>query len=454
MNVVLAKLTDWLFRQPAAPRPRWQSLILAIGQYLYALARDLLAGQLTLRAMSLVYTTLLSVVPLLAFSFSLFKGFGIHNNLKNELYNLMAPLGEKGVEITDAVINTVDNVEGGILGTVSLAFFIYTAIAMVQKVESSFNFVWQVDHAHNLARRITEYISILLIGPLVMAIALTLIASISSNTIVVQIASIEPFGSAIVMLGKLLPYLLVTAVFTFLYKFLPNAAVSFRAALAGGFASGVLWATAGALFASFVAVSATRNAIYSTFAVAISALIWLYVSWLILLIGAQIAFYADNPTFLKLGRRMPSLSNEFRERLAMNVMLLVGQAFRADGVRVDSETVADQVNVPALSLGTVLDDLAAEGLLRFGEDGALVPGREMNRITVRNIYEAIRRRGDHEAATTPIWSAPVNRLFGELTRAGDDVFSDMSLADWLSAESGEDGKRSASSAAENALPPA
>ena len=431
MNAIVDRLEAWLFREPEAPRPRWQRLSLTLGQYLYALSRDLFGGQLTLRAMSLVYTTLLSVVPLLAFSFSLFKGFGIHNNLKNELYTLMAPLGEKGEEITNWVIRTVDNVEGSVLGTVSLAFFIYTAIAMVQKVESSFNFVWQVDHARNLARRITEYISILLIGPLVMAIALTLIASISSNDIVVQIASIEPFGSAILLLSKTLPYLLVIGVFTFLYKFLPNATVSLRSALMGGVASGFLWATAGALFASFVAVSATRNAIYSTFAVAISALIWLYVSWLILLIGAQIAFYAEHPVFLKLGRRAPTLSNEFRERVALNVMYLVGRGFRDGGNEVKPDQLAEQLNVPALSLGAVLADLAAQGLLRFTDEGTLLPGREMSRMTVQDVYDAIRRHGEFETTSTPIWSEPVSRLFGDLSHAGESVFAGMSLADWL-----------------------
>ncbi|MEL7537241.1 MAG: YihY/virulence factor BrkB family protein [Pseudomonadota bacterium] len=431
MNAITTTLETWLFRQPDAPRPRWQRLLLTVGQYLYALSRDLLGGQLTLRAMSLVYTTLLSIVPLLAFSFSLFKGFGIHNNLETELYNVMAPLGEKGKEITDWVITTVDNVEGSVLGTISLAFFIYTAIAMVQKVESSFNFVWQVEHVRNLARRITEYISVLLIGPLAMAIALTLIASISSNTLVMRLASIEPFGSAMVMLGKILPVLLVIGVFTFLFKFLPNATVSFRAALTGGVASGIFWATAGSLFASFVAVSTTRNAIYSTFAVAISALLWLYVSWLILLIGAQIAFYAQHPVFLKLGRTSPTLSNEFRERLALNVMFLVADSFRSGENQLDVDSVAAQLNVPTLSLGAVLADLAADGLVRFTEQGTLLPGRELSRLRIRDVYDSIRRHGNEEFTGTPVWSAPVQHLFTDLDSAGVGVFGELSLADWL-----------------------
>ncbi len=437
MNRLTATLERWLFDRGNRADPLWQRAVRRACQYLYALTRDLTSGQLTLRAMSLVYTTLLSVVPLLAMSFSLFKGFGVHNNLKDELFNLMAPLGEKGAEITEWVIRTVDNVEGSVLGTVSLAFFIYTAIAMVQKVESSFNFVWQVEHSRNLARRVTEYISVLLVGPLVMAIALTLIASISSNSLVVRLSEIEPFGSAMVMVGKTLPYLLVTGVFTFLFKFLPNATVRFRAALAGGLASGFLWATAGAVFASFVAVSTTRNAIYSTFAVAISALIWLYVSWLILLIGAQISFYVQHPVFLKIGRDTPRLSGEFRERVALNVMLLVGRAFREGDAPVTVNTLAELTNIQPISLASVVGDLVSEGVLSYTESDTLLPGREMSRLKLRDIRAAIRQRGDQDAASAPVWTPAAESLFDELEASSATVLTETSLTDWLDTTYGD-----------------
>ncbi|HEX6259515.1 MAG TPA: YhjD/YihY/BrkB family envelope integrity protein, partial [Woeseiaceae bacterium] len=147
-------------------------------RYLYGLIRDILAGQLTLRAMSLVYTTLLSVVPLIAMSFSVLKGLGVHNDLKPFLYQGLAPLGEQGRQITDEVINLVDNVKGGLLGSVSLAFFIFTSVSMVQKVEESFNFVWHVGQPRSIARRFSEYLVVMLVGPVVVVIALGMIASI------------------------------------------------------------------------------------------------------------------------------------------------------------------------------------------------------------------------------------------------------------------------------------
>ncbi|MDH3553275.1 MAG: YihY/virulence factor BrkB family protein, partial [Gammaproteobacteria bacterium] len=130
-------------------------VLAVILRYLYGLIRDMFSGQLSLRAMSLVYTTLLAIVPLIAFSFSVLQGFGVHNRLEPLLFELLSPLGDQGAEITRQIIDLVDGVRGGVLGGISLAFFIYTAISMVQKVEESFNYVWYVAKSRSLARRLT-----------------------------------------------------------------------------------------------------------------------------------------------------------------------------------------------------------------------------------------------------------------------------------------------------------
>ncbi|MCH7982204.1 MAG: YihY/virulence factor BrkB family protein, partial [Proteobacteria bacterium] len=135
-------------------------------RYLYAVLRDVMSGQLTLRSMSLVYTTLLSIVPLLAFSFSVLKGLGVHEQLESRLSVLLDPLGEQGVDITNKLLTTVNNVNGTALGAMGLAFLIYTAVSMVQKIEESFNYVWYVSKPRNFARRLAEYMLVLLIGHL------------------------------------------------------------------------------------------------------------------------------------------------------------------------------------------------------------------------------------------------------------------------------------------------
>ncbi len=412
-------------------RPAIVRFAYAVARHLYALVRDLVSGELTLRAMSLVYITLLSTVPLLAFSFSLIKVFGVHNSLKAQLYRLLEPVGPKGAEITDAIIGAVDNVQGGVLGSVSLAFFIYTAIAMVQRVESSFNYVWHVNRPRSLARRLAEYVTVLLIGPVVMTTALGLIASVSSDALVQRVLEIEPFGSAILLAGAVLPYILVIAVFTFLYQFLPNAPVRLSAAATGGIIAGATWSFVGSGFASLLALSEARNAIYSTFAISVAALIWLYVSWLILLLGAQIAFYAQHPVALRIGRQEPRISNGLRERIALNIMYLVGVAFRNGSTRCTTGSIAAAINIPGLTLGPVIAELEAAGLISATQEEELVPGRDLSRITLADILGAVRGGCETGALVQPSWSGPVNDVAGCVETAIAGLTAPTTLAEFV-----------------------
>jgi len=406
-------------------------VIAVILRYMYGLIRDMFSGQITLRAMSLVYTTLLSVVPLIAFSFSVLKAFGVHNQLEPLLYELLKPLGTQGAQITTQVIELVDNVKGGVLGGISLAFFIYTAITMVQKVEESFNYVWYVAKPRNLARKLTEYMVVLLIGPVVIVVALGMIASLRSNTLVQLILTNEALGPVLVATSKLTPYLLVTAVFTFMYMYMPNTRVRFKAAIIGGVAGGFIWASISVIFATFVVYSTRTQLIYSGFAVAIITLIWLYLNWLVLLIGAQLAYYIQNPAFLRIGRREPRLSNAMRERLALNIMLLVGRAFRDPDTTVTVGEISEQLRMPSIALMPVILALDDGGLLAATEKEDLLPGREMATIRLDDILSVVRVHGETGSYRDPEWSSEINALGQDLDDAVVTTVGERTLVDLL-----------------------
>ncbi len=412
-------------------RGRFGRILATILRYVYGLARDIVFGQLTLRAMGLVYTTLLSVVPLIAFSFSVLKGLGKHKELEPLLYDLTEPLGPQGKEITDQVIALVDNVKGSVLGGISLAFFIYTAISMVQKVEESFNYVWYVSKPRSFARRFSEYFFVLLIGPVVMVIALGALASIQSNAVVQLILSNESLGPIFVMISKFTPYLLVTGVFSFLYMYMPNTKVKITSALVGGLFGGFLWASAGVFFATFILYASRTQLIYSGFAVAITTLIWLYLSWLILLIGAQLAFYYQQPAFLRIGRREPRLSNSMRERLALNIMYLVGTAFRNPNENTSLNEISQRLKIPSMALAPVMIALENDGLLTTSESDELLPGREMARISVNDILAVVRTQGETGSYRDPAWTSEVDALGAQLDRALAGVASEKTLSDLL-----------------------
>lgn len=398
---------------------------------LYAVLRDMFAGQLTLRAMSLVYTTLLSVVPLIAFSFAVLKGFGVHELLEDKMYVILEPLGDKGREITDNVMRLVKNVNGGLLGGVSLAFFIYTAISMVQKVEEAFNYAWYVSKPRSFARRFTEYVFVLTIGPVVIVLALGMIGSLQDEGLVKYLLENQLVGPLFVATSKVTPFLLVTGTFAFLYWFMPNTRVRLGSALVGGVAGGFLWATLGVIVATFIVNSARTMSVYGGFAIAIIALIWLYLNWLVLLVGAQLAFYHQNPAYLRIGRREPRLSSGTRERLALNIMLLVGQAFRDSRTTVTIADISDRLRIPSITLDPIIAGLEENGLLTSTEAEALVPGRDTALIALGDILAVVREFGETGSITEPRWSPAVENIGTELDKAVASTVDHTTLAELL-----------------------
>ncbi|MCH7897879.1 MAG: YihY/virulence factor BrkB family protein [Proteobacteria bacterium] len=406
-------------------------VVATVLRYLYAVLRAVMSGQLTLRSMSLVYTTLLSIVPLLAFSFSVLKGLGVHKQLESRLFVVLEPLGEQGVDITNQLMTIVNNVNGNLLGAMGLAFLIYTAISMVQKIEESFNYVWYVTKPRNFARRLAEYMLVLLIGPLFIVIAIGMITLLHNESIVQYLVQNEALGPLIAVTSKLTPYLIVSAVFTFLYMYMPNTDVKLKSALVGGLAGGFLWATVGMIFAAFIVNSTRNDAIYASFAIGIITLIWLYLNWLVLLIGSQLAFYHQNPAYLRIGRREPRLSNAMRERLALNIMFLVGKSFRDPDKQIRMADLSTSLSIPSITLAPITTGLEQGGLLSLTENEVLQPGREMTRILLNDILDVVRVEGETGSHQDPTWSAEIESIGAKLDDVLAQTVGEKSLSDLL-----------------------
>jgi len=213
--------------------------------------------------------------------------------------------------------------------------------------------------------------------------------------------------------------------------YMPNTRVRFRSALVGGVAGGTFWATVSVIFATFVVAATRTQLIYSGFAVAITTLIWLYLNWLILLIGSQLAFYHQNPAFLRIGRREPRLSNAMRERLALNIMLLVGRAFRQGDTTISVHELARTLRIPSITLTPIIGGLETDGLLTSTEEEDLLPGREMSRILLNDVMAVVRERGETGSYRDPKWAAEITGLGEKVDAAVSSTIGEQTLADLL-----------------------
>ncbi|MGP4845548.1 YihY/virulence factor BrkB family protein [Marinobacter sp. 1Y8] len=391
----LAALEQWTLANPNPPQHRPWTWLYKGGRTIFAVTRDIINGQLTLYAMSLVYTTLLSIVPLIALSFSVLKAMDVHQKMEPFLYQFFQPMGPQGLEMADKILGFVDNIKVGVLGSVGLALLVYTVVSLVQKIERSFNMIWRVPQMRSVVQRFSNYLSVIMVGPLLMVSAIGISATIFSSTAVQGLMAIEPFGSLILFLSKFTPFLLVVLAFTFTYVFMPNTRVKLKYAFIGGLIAGVAWQTGGMLFASFVAGSARYQAIYSSFAIGIIMLIWIYLNWLILLVGASIVFYLQNPTAVAKRYRV-RFSPELQEHVAMVLMWLVCKPFNEGRPAPQQEKVEHQLGVPAEVTRRVSDKLIRGKLLVLAGESSdvLLPARALDKITVGDVMTIVRADED------------------------------------------------------------
>jgi len=386
---LLERLEDGLFLKSRAMQSPWGP-ILRILRYPAAITRDWIAGDINVRAMSLAYTTLLSLVPLMVFSFSILKGVGARGDLRYLLHEFFRPLGGAATQLTESVMQSVINMRGDVLGSLGLAFLVYTVITTIQKIEASFNFVWRVERPRSLARRFSEYLSVMVVAPILLAVAVGFMVSAQHSLIAQRLNEIPTLAGTLQMLDQFAPYVIVTLAFTFMYLFVPNTRVRFSAALIGGVTAGIIWALVGKVFTEVIVYSSQMMAVYTGFAIVLTTLVWVYLSWLILLIGAQLAFYIQFPQYLLHGQQLVELTGSVREQAGLAVMFLIARDYASGRDRWTSALLAAELDVPSTALGSVLACLEKRGLLVATENEQLVPGRDTAGILLADVIDAMR----------------------------------------------------------------
>jgi membrane protein len=355
---------------------------------------DFIQNLVKLQAMALAFKTLLSLAPLLAVVFSLLKAFGVHNRMEPALLEALSPLGEKGQEITAHLIGFVNKMSAGALGSVGLVTLFITVLSLMGTIEEAFNHIWRVKAPRKLARRFSDYLSAILVGPVLVFAAVTITATLQNNAIVQALLSLQALGAVILVLLQLVPYLTLWAAFTFVYMFIPNTLVRLRSALVGGLVAAILWQTVGWGFAVFVASSTRYYVIYSSFAILLLFLLWLHVGWVIVLLGAQVSYAHQHINYFIGDREALTQSPAGREKLALHMMLLIGRNFYHGLDPLSIAELGTKLRVPA---GVVQEFLVmftrTKLVLPLADRDAYVLARDPETIGIKDVLDCVRNAG-------------------------------------------------------------
>jgi membrane protein len=396
-----------LWKIDAAPRGQLASLGIGLARVLVVVVRALTDALLNLEATALVYRTLLSIVPLLAVGFSVLKAFGAEYKVDTVVARILEPLGASGSQLAAQVVGFVDNLKVSVLGAIGFVLLFYTVLSVIERIESAFNRIWHVRRPRSLARKFSDYLSIVLVGPVLVFGAFGIMAAAQNYWLVQRVlAATHLTGAAVFLARHGAPFVLLVAAFTLLYRLLPHTRVTLSAALVGGVTAALMWHLAGYGFALFVAGSTSYTAIYSGAAVFLISLIWLQLAWLIVLTGAQVAYVHQHPIASVIVRGRPSVL--LRERIGLGALVEVTRRYlRGEGPSQPAE-LARTLDAPLGTLEDLLEDFVASGLLvhTTEPDGVLL-ARVPDQVTIIDALDAIREPPASYDADPPDVPGPV-----------------------------------------------
>jgi membrane protein len=308
---------------------------------------------------------------------------------------------------------------------------------VITKIEDSMNIIWKIRKGRSIARRLSDYITTLIVGPVLLFAAFGITATLSSNTIVSKILDIEPLGTIFFTFGKVIPFIFVIIVFTVLYIIIPNTKVHIKSALTGGLAAGIAWHATSWVFHLAVASSTRYAAIYSSLAVLVIFMIWLYLNWLIVLVGAELTFCHQNLKFLTLRTEVFNLSTKLKEKLSLIIMYLIGYNYFNDLGMWTLESLTERLGLPHEPVEEAVNDLTQHNLIIETADlpPCFVPSRVLEKITLKEIIDATRTNYETDLVEKKYLSMhEVDLVTGKVESAINDALGETSLKDLVQSE--------------------
>jgi membrane protein len=332
------------------------------------------------------------------------------------------------------VLGLIEGVRFGQLGTLGPVSLFATTVLAIGNVERAFNQIWGVQAERSLGRRFSDYLAVLVVAPLLLAVALSMMTTLQSQSLVQRLLELPLFAQAYQLGLRQLPTVVLAGAFTFLYMFLPNTQVRFASALLGGAVAAVLFSVAQWGYVSFNVGVARYNAVYGTFALIPLLFFWIYISWAVVLLGAEVAFAHQNLASYRREVRGTPPGSAAREAVGLLLAEEIGRRFRDGGPPWTDAALAEEIDVPVRTVREVLSALEADGfVIRVGaeeREGGYQLGRPAERVAVVDLLGAL--RGERDRRLTERESGKlVDELFDELERGVEEAAGGRTLADLL-----------------------
>ncbi|MFC2098297.1 YihY/virulence factor BrkB family protein [Bacteroidota bacterium] len=359
-------------------------------------------NQIQLRASALTYYSLLSVVPIAAMAFGIAKGFGFEKKLENEIRLRVAENAEMAdvVEyILEFATSMLKNINGGVIAGVGVVLLFWAVMKVLGNIENSFNVIWQIRKARPFARKFADYLSMMLVAPILFFMSTTITGFVSNLGANSDSAILDVAGPLLFFLAKLIPYGLIFLLFTILYVVMPNTKVKFKYGFSAGVIAGIIFQVTQYVYFYFQGEVGRLGAIYGSFVAFPLFLVWMRLSWLIVLLGAEISFANQNIGKYEIEAESLHITPYNRRLLTFLVMHTIIKKFEEGTQPLTSSQIGKELGIPVRLARDIIFDLMDGHLLieaatESPKENAYVPSIDIGKLTVAYLVEQLDMRGD------------------------------------------------------------
>jgi len=400
-------------------------------RFLHALWDQFNRDKVIIRASGLSYSSLLATVPLVAVLFALFSAFGAFDDLKTKVQDLLFSvfLPTRQDQMVSYIDGFIENTKG--LGFVGFVVLILTAILLLDNIESNFNDIWHVTTRRKIISKITAYTSVLVFLTILIGVSVTLTARIRAMLFTgtgIELSFLSKSGS------WLFPLAASYLAFLLTFLIIPSTKVRFKSAAVGALFTSIAWETAKYLFALSVGQSVRYSTIYGSLATIPIFLIWLYITWVIVLIGLEVAYTHQNYSALVRDLGGGDSCGQARLAQAVKIFTVIAQRFVNGGSPPDGDELADRVNVPLFVADEITTLLGDAGLVQTVSSGSdcvgYVPATSLGQIRVSDVVRTVFQDSEPSADSPPFDQA-VDQVIADFQKAGHKAIGDLDFSEFL-----------------------
>jgi len=391
------RLNDAIWHTSLSDISRSKSFIFRQLRIIVLAARGFMNDKVQLRASSLTFYSLLSIIPVVAIAFAIAKGFGLDQNLQQ----LVAKEFQTQPEVLDWLLsvatNALQKTRGGPIAGVGVIILFWSAMSLLDQIESSFNHIWQIGSSRPWYRKFTDYLTIMLIAPVFLILSSS-ITVLDLSDFITRSSILDFLKPIFNFLLKFAPYLLTWFALTVLFIIIPNTKVKFVPALVSGIIAGTVLQVLQWLYIDLQFGISKLSSIYGSFAAIPLFILWLQASWIILLLGAELSFANQNVSRYEYESEALNVSQYQKKALVLMIMNMIIRNFTVGEKPISAEDISGALKIPVRLVRDILQDLNNAGLVSViheneHEERLYQPAMDINKLSISYVLNRLERKG-------------------------------------------------------------